>query len=67
MTLGPHGSNLDNVINALQPLQALGNEISLKIEGKEQLMTAFIIAFLGDMPQQQQNSGFKSHCAIQEC
>ena len=60
LTLGPHGSNLADVAKALQPFMlALEGGIKLKICGDEFLVCAFSLAYIGDMPQQNKNSGFK--------
>ena len=60
ITLGPHGSNLADVAKTLQPFMlALEGGIKLDICGDEVLVCAFSMAYIGDMPQQNKNSGFK--------
>ncbi|EAQ83506.1 hypothetical protein CHGG_09910 [Chaetomium globosum CBS 148.51] len=67
VTLGPHGANFDDVMKALAPLKALDQGITVAINGVETLLCAPIIAFTGDMPQQQDNSGCLSVAANLGC
>ncbi|KAH6613526.1 hypothetical protein F5144DRAFT_654050 [Chaetomium tenue] len=67
VTLGPHGANFDDVMKALAPLKALDQGITVVINGVETLLCAPIIAFTGDMPQQQDNSGCLSVAANLGC
>lgn len=57
VTLGPHGANLEDVMKALMPLKALDRGTVVDVNGVQTLLCAPIIAFTGDMPQQQDNSG----------
>jgi hypothetical protein len=60
ITLGPHGSNLNDVAKALQPFMlALEGGLEMDICGEKILVCAFSFAYIGDMPQQNKNSGFK--------
>ena len=62
ITLGPYGSNLHDVITALKRLSALESGINVapnNLESGETRLVAFCSAYLGDMPQQQDNTGFK--------
>jgi hypothetical protein len=60
ITLGPHGSNLADVAKALQPFMlALEGGVELDIRGIKTFVCAFSLAYIGDMPQQNKNAGFK--------
>ena len=68
LTFGPHGSELKDICDALKPrLAALDRGLSLEINGQKQVVCAFIMAWLGDMPQQQDNLGFKRQNAARGC
>lgn len=67
ITLGPHGSNFEDVIEALQSLRELDEGVMMHIQGNDVFVCAFILAFLGDMPQQNDNSGFKRQNATRGC
>lgn len=67
LTLGPHGSNFSDVVNALQALYHLDAGQVLKINNKDTLVCVYTLAYLGDMPQQQENSGFLSAKAKLSC
>jgi hypothetical protein len=66
VTLGPHGSNFNEVINCLTGLRELDRGVSLPLPQPTRVC-AFTLAFLGDMPQQQANAGFKSQRADLSC
>ncbi|KAN0075598.1 hypothetical protein V8E54_006868 [Elaphomyces granulatus] len=66
VTLGPHGSNFNEVINCLTGLRELDRGVSLPLPQPTRVC-AFTFAFLGDMPQQQANAGFKSQRADLSC
>ena len=65
--LDPHGSNFPDVVDALQHLALLDRGIDTVIDGGEVFLCAYTHMFLGDMPQQQQNSGMKSQNAEVGC
>lgn len=67
VTLGPHGSCLSDVIKALRHMTALDAGVEMSINGQSVFVCAFIHCFIGDMPQQQENSGFKSQNAKLGC
>ena len=68
LTFGPHGSELKDVCEALKPgIAALDRGLSIVINGQKQVVCAFIMVWLGDMPQQQDNSGFKRQNAGRGC
>ena len=68
ITLGPHGSNFADVVDALKSLRPLdaGVEVELR-PGESVLLCAFTMAYIGDMPQQQKNSGMKTQRANCGC
>ena len=68
ITLGPHGSNFADVVDALKLLTPLdaGVEVELR-PGEKVLLCAFTMAYTGDMPQQQKNSGMKTQRANCGC
>src|SRR5271168_1425078 len=67
LTLGPHGSNFDDVVAALKSLIPLDRGTLLDIKGIPTMMCAFTLCYIGDMPQQQENSGFKTQRATRGC
>ena len=68
LTLGPHGSNFPDVIEALGGMmQQLDRGLTLSINGLETFVCVFTMAYTGDMPQQQENSGFLSQNATFGC
>ncbi len=48
LTLGPHGSNFSDVIEAMQSLAVLEKGLMVQINGKDVFLTAL---YIGDMPQ----------------
>jgi hypothetical protein len=61
LTLGPHGSNFADVVDALKAgLIPLDRGIETEINGETVRLCVFTHAFLGDMPQQQKNSMMKT-------
>ena len=68
VTLGPHGAHLKDVIGAFgKAIRALDRGQTLDINGEQTTVCAFIMAFLGDMPQQADNAGFSRHNAVMGC
>lgn len=67
LVLGPHGSNFNDVVQALGTLGALDKGVNMRINGKETLVCAFTLCFTGDMPQQAENSGLKGPRAHKFC
>ena len=63
LTLGPHRSNFDDVINFLCGMYDLDGGIPLNIKDKKPLICAFTLAYLGDISQQNKNTGFLSRRA----
>ncbi|KAI9749166.1 MAG: Glutathione reductase [Chaenotheca gracillima] len=67
LTLGPHGSAFNEVICTMQSLTHLDGGMDLTINGERIHVCAYPLAFIGDMPQQQENAGFKRQGAIKGC
>ena len=70
ITLGPHGSNDEDVLEAIQSLIPLDQGVMVDISGTETLLCVYTIAFLGDMLQQNKNSGIKgpgANCSCRFC
>ena len=68
ITLGPHGSNFADVVDALKSLRPLDAGVEVELQpGKKILLCAFTMAYTGDMPQQQKNSGMKTQRANCGC
>ena len=66
ITLGPHGSNLDDVLDALVALSQFDKGIILELPQPTRVC-AFPLCMTGDMPQQQANAGFKTQRANRGC
>lgn len=67
LTLGPHGSNFDNVIKAMHALYTLDGGRVLKINEQDVFVSVFTLAYIGDMPQQAENCGFLGPQATHSC
>jgi hypothetical protein len=68
LTLGPHGSNFPDVISTLSGLQQLDRGVEIDwIDGNKITIIAFCLAFIGDMPQQQDGAGFMRPTAKLSC
>lgn len=67
ITLGPHGSNFDDVIYALASLRPLDKGIHTTISGVDTILAVFALNFIGDMPQQAVNSRIKGVHAKKNC
>lgn len=68
LTIGPHGSNLDDVIRVIGAfLVELDAGVVLEVDGQDTMVCAMTAYFMADMPQQQENSGFMSQRAEFGC
>ena len=67
LTLGPHGNNFEDMIEALQCLYPLDSGVYTEIKGQKCFVCIFTLCYLGDMPQQQENAGFKTQRANLGC
>lgn len=68
LTLGPHGAQMNQVVEAFaRPIQELDHGVEIDINGVSEFVCAFVMTFVGDMPQQADNGGFLRHNAIMGC
>lgn len=67
ITLSPHGSNFDDTIHALQSLGTLDRGVRKTINGESIIMCVPTLCYIGDMPQQDKNSGFRGPKALKFC
>ena len=67
LILGPHGSDFGDVVKGLGTLTDLDRGVLMDVDGTETLVCAWTLAFIGDMPQQAENSGFKGPRAHKFC
>ena len=66
LTLGPHRSNLNDVLSALLSLRDIDKGILLDLPQPTRVCI-FPLYTIGDMPQQQVNAGFKTQKATLGC
>jgi len=51
LTLGPHGADMEDIVSTLEStLRKLEHGVEVKINGKTVRLVAFVLAFVGDMP-----------------
>ncbi|KAL7818066.1 hypothetical protein V8C44DRAFT_211757 [Trichoderma aethiopicum] len=67
IALSPHGSNFNDTINALQSLGKLDRGVRATINGEEVVICVPTLCYIGDMPQQDKNSGFRGPKALKFC
>ena len=68
IALSPHGSNFNDAVRAMQqPLANLEMGVKAVINGKEVIVSVPTVCYLGDMPQQDKNSGFRGPKALKSC
>jgi hypothetical protein len=73
ITLGPHGSNLDDVLACLEPaMKALEKGLPMMLNvgngcNKELRVCSLALGFIGDTPQQNENAGFLRSNAVFGC
>lgn len=67
IVFGPHGWNFSDVVGALRALRYLDEGMKAQINNVDYLTCVFKMCYLGDMPQQAENSGFKSSRAHKFC
>ncbi|KAI1485633.1 hypothetical protein F5X96DRAFT_674446 [Biscogniauxia mediterranea] len=67
IVLGPHASEFSDVIAALRTMAYLDQGIVQEINGQEVRTCAFTMCYIGDMPQQAENSGLKGPRAHRFC
>ncbi|KAJ5146644.1 uncharacterized protein N7515_001208 [Penicillium bovifimosum] len=68
ITLGPHGSNFPEVVGSLTHLRRLEEGVDITwTDGRPIRLVAGCIAYIGDMPQQNDNAGCKRPHANRGC
>ena len=70
ITLSPHGCSFEDLISSLIALQELDEGLTLSINGHNAFVCVFTQAYVSDMPQQTENSGFKQFnvkCGCGKC
>ncbi|EWZ78702.1 hypothetical protein FOXG_14282 [Fusarium oxysporum f. sp. lycopersici 4287] len=67
IVLGPHGSNFEDVVSSLASLMPLDRGIDMVIHGKSVIACMFTMCYLGDMLQQEKNSGCKGPRGLKFC
>lgn len=67
ITSSPHESNFNDVAGALQSLANLDGGVTVMINGKQSILCVPTVCYLGDMPQQDKNSGFEGSQACRFC
>ncbi|KAI1131426.1 hypothetical protein F5Y10DRAFT_262185 [Nemania abortiva] len=67
LVLGPHASDFGDVIAALRTMAYADHGIVEDINGQDTRICAFTMAYIGDMPQQAENSGLKGPRATRFC
>ena len=59
LILGPYGSSFKDIVTTLSSLSTFDRGVELQINGEMKFVCAYTLSYIGDMPQQQDNSGFK--------
>jgi hypothetical protein len=59
LTLSPHSSNCDDTIRALQSLSDLDQGVETEINAEKFTLVVPTLCYLGDMSQQDSNTGFR--------
>jgi hypothetical protein len=67
LTLSPHGSNFDDTVKSFGSLGALDRGLRACINGNERTLVVPTLCYVGDMPQQDKNSGFRGPKAHKFC
>lgn len=67
LTLGSHSSDLSEILRAIDGLTELDKGIDMEIDGVVKHVCAYVHVLVGDMPQQNQNSGLKNQNANRGC
>ena len=62
LTLCPHGSDFGTAITNISAMLLLDKGITVSINGQDKLLCAWTLNYLGDMPQQNKNSGATVGC-----
>ena len=67
LTLGPHGSDLHGVVQALSCSTELDRGYTVSVGGNEIFFCAFTQAYINDMPQQLDSAGFMRQISLKGC
>jgi hypothetical protein len=67
IVLGPHASNFGDVVKALRTMSYLDSGVETDLDGRKVRLCAFPLCYIGDMPQQAENSGMKGPRAKKFC
>lgn len=67
LTLGPHASNFEDVTKALAPMRFIEAGVVVPINGVDTMVCTPMLALIGDLVQQNQNSGCLSVAANLFC
>ena len=67
LVLGPHGSNFSDVLAGMKTMASLDKGVLRQVGTQLTRVCAFSMAYSGDMPQQAENSGFKTSRAHKFC
>jgi hypothetical protein len=68
LTLGPHGASMQDIVQSFETkFKQLERGILVPVNGEHVLMSAFVLCYTGDMPQQAVNCGFLGHNARIGC
>jgi hypothetical protein len=67
LTLGPHASDIGDVMNGIKDLKTLDKGTEMIINGERQWVCPFIHIYTGDMQQQNANAGILAPSATQSC
>ncbi|OTA53841.1 hypothetical protein K449DRAFT_389592 [Hypoxylon sp. EC38] len=65
--ISPHGTVFDDVVDSLRTFIPLDKGIEVTIRGQRVILCAFTLAYIGDMPQQNHNSGCLGPSAGKPC
>lgn len=65
--LGPHGSDFNDVIKALECLLPLDKGIFMTINGRKTLVNVFTMCYTADTPQNDKNAGGKGPMGLKFC
>lgn len=67
LTLGPHGTELADIIQSLFHMRQLDYGKHINVGGRNMFVCSFVAYITGDMPSQSKLSGCKSHQALLPC
>lgn len=65
LTLGPHGTDLADIVQSLFHMKTLDSGKHLRIGGRDVFVCNFVVYITGDMPSQSKLSGSKGHQVLE--